>query len=377
MPELEIVHLVPRSRGGPDAKYNYVLTHESTNKIKADRTPFEWLSGNKVKWQAYVDRVRARAKELGAKRCKLLLGENSEELVEKYTALSETAWISKLAQRIACMHFGFQFGGNTGQKRVFTVPGNVTARIRGTFKLNRILNNEDKDRGDMSELDIVKLDYELDKKNRKNKKHHALDAMCLCFAPTGADAKRAKIETLLPPKIASCAEAYFSGYIDKITPVEVGTKKASLEDGIYSKRVIDGKVCIVRRFELKELAYKSVQNKPVYSILALRKLLKKNSKKIQKVNELIGRDMNANGNVIFAIDNFDRATEEAKARMKDPKTNLEVFAKRREIEQRKAMRAKEEAMKTRAQRKEEQRKKPSSPNPNNKARKPKEEERSR
>ena len=105
--------------------------------------------------------------------------------------------------------------------------------------------------------------------------------------------------------------------------------------------------------------------------------IKKNSKKIQKVNELIGRDMNANGNVIFAIDNFDRATEEAKARMKDPKTNLEVFAKRREIEQRKAMRAKEEAMKTRAQRKEEQRKKPSSPNPNNKARKPKEEERSR
>lgn len=291
LPELEIEHIVPRSRGGPDAKYNYVLTHESTNKIKADRTPFEWLSGNKVKWQAYVDRVRARAKELGAKRCKLLLGENSEELVEKYAALSETAWISKLAQRIACMHFGFQFGGNTGQKRVFTVPGNVTARIRGTFKLNRILNNEDKDRGDMSELDIVKLDYELDKKNRKNKKHHALDAMCLCFAPTGADAKRAKIETLLPPKIASCAEAYFRGYIDKITPVEVGTKKASLEDGIYSKRVIDGKVCIVRRFELKELAYKSVQNKPVYSILALRKLLKKNSKKIDPIINPIIRGM--------------------------------------------------------------------------------------
>lgn len=105
--------------------------------------------------------------------------------------------------------------------------------------------------------------------------------------------------------------------------------------------------------------------------------IKKNSKKIQKVNELIGKDMNANGNVIFAIDNFDRATEEAKARMKDPKAHLEVFAKRREIEQRKAMRAKEEAMKTRAQRKEEQRKKPSSlnKNSNNKARKPKEEER--
>ena len=104
--------------------------------------------------------------------------------------------------------------------------------------------------------------------------------------------------------------------------------------------------------------------------------IKKNSKKIQKVNELIGRDMNANGNVIFAIDNFDRATEEAKARMKDPKTNLEVFAKRREIEQRKAMRAKEEAMKTRAQRKEEQRKKPSSPNKNsNNKEKPKEKER--
>lgn len=79
---LEIEHIVPRSRGGPDAQYNYVLTREKTNKEKADRTPFEWLSSDPVKWAGYSDRVKARAGQLGRKRCELLLEKNAEELVE-------------------------------------------------------------------------------------------------------------------------------------------------------------------------------------------------------------------------------------------------------------------------------------------------------
>ena len=110
LPILEIEHIVPRSLGGPDAAYNYVLTSESTNKAKGNQTPYKWLSPDRDKWRAYTERVRARAAELGSKRCRLLLSENAEELINKYTALAETAWISKLAQRIVCMHFGFQFG---------------------------------------------------------------------------------------------------------------------------------------------------------------------------------------------------------------------------------------------------------------------------
>ncbi len=283
LPNLEIEHIVPRSRGGPDAQYNYALTTESINKQKADRTPFEWLSADKAKWQEYCARVRSRAKELGKKRCELLLKENAEELVEKYTALAETAWISKLAQRIACMFFGFQFGGNSGTKRVFTVSGNTTSRIRGTFGLNRILHSDDSDRENMSEFDFVKLSKKLEEKNRENKKHHALDAMCLCFAPTARDVKKVDFKTLLPKKIAESATEYFKSYLDKIVPNEVAPKKPRLEDSIYSLRKIQGKNCIVKKFNLVDLAKKKVNQKSVYDLNAIAKLLEEKPKKVPPI----------------------------------------------------------------------------------------------
>ena len=282
LPDLEIEHIVPRGLGGPDAIYNYILTDESTNKEKGKRTPYDWLSPDKERWHAYMERVQARASELGSKRIKLLLSKNAEELVNRYTALAETAWISKLAQRIVCIHFGFQFGGNSGQKRVFTVPGNITARIRSTFGLNKILHRTNVDKKKMSEFDIVKLEYDLDKKNRENKRHHALDAMCLCFAPTGPNAQKVKMDKLLPSEIASHAEDYFKSYIEKVIPNEVAHKKPRLEDSIYSKRTIGGKECIVRKFNLVDLAYKSGL-KPVYDISAIKKLVEEKPKKISPI----------------------------------------------------------------------------------------------
>lgn len=278
---LEIEHIVPRSRGGPDAQYNYALTREKTNKEKADRTPFEWLSSDPVKWAGYSDRVKARAGQLGRKRCELLLEKNAEELVEKYTALAETAHISKLAQKIVCLHFGFQFGGLGGTKRVFTVPGALTARIRSFYGLNKILHNEDLAKDALSYEEVLKRGEELDKKNRKNKKHHALDAMCLCFAPTGVNSKRARIDMLLPPDIRGerKAELFFRKYLDRLIPVDVAPKKPRLEDGIYSMRAVGGKKFMARRVNLVDLAYKSGL-KPVYDISALIKLLDKKEKGI-------------------------------------------------------------------------------------------------
>ena len=285
---LEIEHIVPRSRGGPDAQYNYVLTREKTNKEKADRTPFEWLSSDPVKWAGYSDRVKARAGQLGRKRCELLLEKNAEELVEKYTALAETAHISKLAQKIVCLHFGFQFGGLSGIKRVFTVPGSLTARIRTFYGLNKILHNEDLAHETLSYEGFLKRGEELDKKNRANKKHHALDAMCLCFAPTGVNSKRARVDMLLPPKIRSekDAELFFRKYLDKLIPVDVAPKKPKLEDGIYSMRMVGGKKIMARRVNLVDLAYKGGQGqKPVYDISVL--MDKKNPKEKKIINPQI------------------------------------------------------------------------------------------
>ena len=109
--------------------------------------------------------------------------------------------------------------------------------------------------------------------------------------------------------------------------------------------------------------------------------IKKNSKKIQKVNELIDRDLKAYGDVSLAILHFDRATERAKERREDPEIRYAVRAKQQEEKEAKARweakKAEEAARKAREQREEKRRKKPSSlnKNSNNKARKPKEEER--
>lgn len=268
IPSLEIEHIVPRSRGGPDSAYNFVLTREATNKEKANRTPFEWLSGDSKKWVSYSDRVMSRSKELGKKRCQLLLKENAEELVEKYTALAETAWIARLAQRIVCMHFGFPMGALIGKKRVFTVSGSVTSRIRGMYGLNKILHNTEIDKT-LSEVDILKLHDSLETKNRANKKHHALDAMCLCFAPTSKEVLN-KNREILPVEIAKDAENYFRRYLDNIIPNKVATMKPRLEETIYSKRKIGKKEYIVRKYDLESLAYKGIN--PKYDVEAIKKL---------------------------------------------------------------------------------------------------------
>lgn len=341
VPNLEIEHIVPRSRGGPDAMYNYVLTKESTNKEKGDRTPFEWLSSNPINWASYVDRVRKLQYELGAKRCKLLVEKDAETLVEKYTALAETAWISKLAQRIACLHFGFQYAGNKGDKKVFTVSGGMTSRIRSAYKLNRILREdwsteeavkildelksklnakeniedrentlrkiselkskieetgflrkyvdqiEDFEKEILSNEERLKKLEEFDQKNRKNNKHHALDAMCLCFAPTGKDARKVKLDRIFPQSIKNSAEEFFRKYLDAIIPNNVVVKKPSLEETFYSKKERNGKIYIERKYNLKDLAYTGLN--PKYNLGTLEKLIKED-KIVNKYIRNIVRD---------------------------------------------------------------------------------------
>ena len=284
--KLEIEHIVPRSRGGSDAMYNYALTDEKTNKEKGDRTPFEWLSSRGVEWDSYCARVRELTKELGAKRCKLLLAPDAAELVEKYTALAETAWISKLAQRICCLHFGFQFGGLTGAKKVWTVSGSTTAMIRSRYGLNRLLHDEELAENS-SLFDRICKEKEFEEKNRKNKKHHALDAMCLCYAPTSNTKKASAYKNILPKEITSNPESdeareFFGKYLANVIPNKVAVKKAVLEQTIYSLR----KGRIVEKCNVRDLAYEGINPKYNYT-----KLLKRIKSIVGDVSKRIISDL--------------------------------------------------------------------------------------
>ena len=203
-------HIVPRAKGGPDSRLNYVLTLNQTNDDKGDRTPYEWLSGNPARWSAYVNRVESRLKAadgISRKTAQLLTLPNAVELAEKYTALAETAWISRLAQKIADLSFGWQNGIDAaGRKRTVVVSGGLTARIRRKYGLNRILNP-----GAASE-------EEAEKKNRSDKRHHALDAMTISFIPQWARDPDKTGFFRFPKAIRDNPLPFFQARIDAVVP---------------------------------------------------------------------------------------------------------------------------------------------------------------
>ena len=241
--EYEIEHIVPRSRSGPDAVFNYVLTTHAVNEEKGDRTPYEWLSSTGG-WDAYVNRVRSRLLALRNKKVQLLISPNAEELTERYTALAETAWIAKLAQTIVGLHFGWRNGvDEQGRKRVSVISGGLTGRIRRKYGLNRILNPN------------VQDEEEAEKKNRDDDRHHALDAMVISFIPGWArDAKKEGFFRF--PEGVSCE--FFAKEIADVIPQNLCFEKPALAETIYGARRNDGERVIVQRVDLFKLAMKGI-----------------------------------------------------------------------------------------------------------------------
>ncbi|MGB8356880.1 MAG: type II CRISPR RNA-guided endonuclease Cas9 [Chthoniobacteraceae bacterium] len=240
--QYEIEHIVPRSKGGPDSVVNYVLTTHETNKEKGNQTPFEWLSETNG-WDAYVQRVRSKAIVLRNKKVKLLLNEDAAELAERYTALAETAWISKLSQAILSVFFGWKNGvDENGTKRITIVNGGLTARIRRKYKLNSILNPDAKD------------EEEAEKKNRGDDRHHALDAMVISFIPSWTRDEQKEHFFRLPKGVN---RETFAACIADVIPQFLNFEKAVLAETIYGREKNFPKL-IFQRVALQQLAFKPI-----------------------------------------------------------------------------------------------------------------------
>jgi CRISPR-associated endonuclease Csn1 len=238
--EYVIDHIVPRAKGGPDSVLNYVLTTRRANDDKLDRTPYEWLSQTPG-WDAYVERVKKRAVTLRNKKVSLLTYPDAETLVDKYTALAETAWISKLAQTIISLRFGWPGGIANGERKVIVVSGGLTGRIRRKYKLNRLLNPD------------ATTEEEAEIKNRNDDRHHALDAMVISFIPNWArDAKKTGFFHL-PDGIH---RELFAKEIADVIPQNVCFENPTLAETIYGARTDHGEKVIVQRTALLSLAMK-------------------------------------------------------------------------------------------------------------------------
>jgi CRISPR-associated endonuclease Csn1 len=247
--EYEIDHIVPRSQGGPDAAVNYILTTKTANKEKNNRTPFVWLSPTDG-WDAYVGRVKSRQTALRNKKVRLLLLPEAAELADKYTALAETAWIAKLAQTLASLHFGWKNGNDEqGKKRVTVISGGLTARIRRKYKLNNLLAGEG-----VSEEDA-------EKKNRDDDRHHALEAMVLAFIPGWARNDSKQKWFRFPSPVDANPPGFFAAQLAKVQPSNEHLSSPRLEATAYGERVIKGATFAVGRERLLSLLLKEANGK--------------------------------------------------------------------------------------------------------------------
>ncbi len=212
----DIDHVFPTSRGGPDAYYNKVLTSHLVNqKQKADRLPCEFIEN----WHSYTGRIDTIYKDpkypkRHLSKRKLLSAtsrEEAEELIEKYTGLSGTSYIARLAKDIVCARFGWIPGAKDESQKVFIFGGGLTSRIAKKYHLYKALSEDNNPWV----------------KPRHDFRHHALDAMVISYLKEWAR-DETKTHFFTFPK--GIDKDYFKTKLDEVYPHYVSKRKPALSE---------------------------------------------------------------------------------------------------------------------------------------------------
>lgn len=217
----DIDHIFPQGDGGPDAYYNKVLTSAETNRQKGKRLPCEC---DFIDWPAFGTRIKGKkGLPLGKNKKKLLLASTrgeAEELVDKYTGLSGTAHIARLARDIACLRYGWQPGAAGEEQHVFVFSGGLTSKVAKKYGLYKAL-------GDGS------MKYQ---KDRSDHRHHALDAMVISYLRQWTRDK-SKTEFFKFPR--GIDVDYFREALSKVYPHYITRVKPAIAEQPKSRRKLN------------------------------------------------------------------------------------------------------------------------------------------
>ena len=232
--DYDIDHIFPQEDGGPDAYYNKVLTSADVNqKQKGKRLPCEC---DFINWKAFKSRLKDLS--LGKNKKKLLLAstrEEAEELIEKYTGLSGTAHIARLARDIVCLQFGWQPGAKGEQQRVFVFSGGLTSKVAKKYKLYTALGDG----------------FNKYKKDREDHRHHALDAMVISYLRQWA---RDKSKTDFFKFPSGVDAKYFEGKLSKVNPRYITKIQPTLAEQPKAQRKSGKKKNEVNTREFKNIS---------------------------------------------------------------------------------------------------------------------------
>ena len=225
----EIDHIIPKEGGGyngPDAIWNKVLTTRETNNGKSGKAPFEYISF--AEWGSYVERVN-NSKFASARTKKLLLARSRDEIeenLERYYGLAMTSWIARIARDIACLRLGWQPSEKGEIKQFHVISGGLTAKIRRIYRLNSLLGeSKDGESGNNNP-----------KKNREDKRHHALDAMVLAYLSEYYRNEGTTSFFKFPKEIGKekiDIKQYFEKKLSEVHPIKIARSKPALGDTIY------------------------------------------------------------------------------------------------------------------------------------------------
>ncbi len=178
--DVEIEHLIPFAQSWDDSAANKIVCLRSANRLKGKRTPFEAF-GSTPEWPD----IALRAAEL-PKGKRWRFAPDARQRFEaqggfQARQLNETGWLARVAK-----HY---LAAVTDPYKIHVLPGKLTAMIRAKWGLNALLPDHNFS----------------DAKNRKDHRHHAIDAMVAALTDrsllhrmsSAYDDERDKIE--IPP----------------------------------------------------------------------------------------------------------------------------------------------------------------------------------
>ena len=149
--EIEIEHILPRSRTLDDSAANKVLCFREMNRIKRGKSPFEAF-GDKPEWEDIVGRAEKLPNNKRWRFKPDAMKKFEEEGGFLARQLNETKYLSRLAKAY--------LGKICDPDQVYVTPGTLTGLLRGKWGLNGLLGDENR-------------------KNRTDHRHHAIDAIVI------------------------------------------------------------------------------------------------------------------------------------------------------------------------------------------------------
>lgn len=179
--DVDIDHLIPFQDCWDDSAANKVVCITAANRQKGKRTPYEAF-GHNAEWEEIVKRAALlpdNKKWRFAPDARKRFDEQGGFLARQ---LNETGWLARLAKKY--------FTAVVGPYDIFVLPGKHTAMIRAKWGLNELLPDHNFS----------------DAKNRKDHRHHAIDAMVAALTDrsllqrmsSAYDEQRQKIDVPLP-----------------------------------------------------------------------------------------------------------------------------------------------------------------------------------